>query len=115
MKIMNADQLYTDLVKKLHEEHAFWSYDTDSLNQIPDDIFIEKVLLYLDIEEIKMLFKLYPKKRIKYVWKDNILSQEPMYHGLNRLYAFLFFNIKDPDRYIRDQKNKRYKSLICKP
>jgi hypothetical protein len=111
--IHNKDKLIRDLIKKLYKEHAFWSYDKSSINQIPDNILIEKVLLHLDIEDIKVLFKLYPKIVIKRVWKDKILSQEPTYHGLNRLYSILFFNIKDPDRYIREQKNKRYKSLIC--
>jgi len=111
---MNNDQLHKELIKKLHKEHAFWSYDNDHINEIPDDVLIEKVLLHLDIEDIKVLFKLYPKVKIQRVWKEKMLSQEPMYHGLNRLYSFLLFNIKNPDRYIREHKNKRYKSLICK-
>jgi len=56
---------------------------------------------YLDIDDIINLFKLYPKQKIRQVWKEKILVQEPMYHGINRLYAFLFFDIKNPDRYIR--------------
>jgi hypothetical protein len=113
-EIVNNEQLYKALIKKLHKEHAFWSYDKTTISHIPDDVLIEKVLLHLDIDDIKILFKLYPKIKIQRVWKDKMLSQEPMYHGLNRLYSFLLFNIKDPDRYIRDYKNKRYKSLICK-
>jgi hypothetical protein len=111
---MNKDQLHNGLIKKLHKEQAFWSYDKSYIKLIPDNILIEKVLLHLDIDDIKILFKLYPKIKIQRVWKDKMLSQEPMYHGLNRLYSFLFFNIKHPDRYIREHKNKRYKSLICK-
>lgn len=113
-RIMNNDQLHSDLIKKLHEEQAFWSYDPDSIKQIPDEVLIEKVLLHLDIDDIKILFLLFPKIKIQKVWKEKMLSQEPMYHGLNRLYSFLLFNIKNPDRYIRENKNKRYKSLICK-
>ena len=111
---MKNEQIHNDLIKKLHKEHAFWSYDKSEIKQIPDDVLIANVLLHLDIEDIKSLFQLYPKRRIQKVWKDKMLSQEPMYHGLNRLYSFLFFNIKNPDRYIRDFKNKRYKTLICK-
>ena len=108
------EQLHKELIKKLHKEHAFWSYDKARLARIPDDILIEKVLLHLDIDDIKILFKLYPKLKIQRVWKNTMLSQEPMYHGLNRLYSFLFFNIKHPDRYISEHINKRYKSLLCK-
>ncbi len=113
-KILNKERLYHSLVKKLQREKAFWSYDQSDIMQISDDVLISGVLLHLDIEDIKKLFKLYPKIRIQRVWKDTMLSQEPLYHGLNRLYSFLLFNIKNPDRYIREFRNKRYKRIICK-
>ena len=111
---MNNQQIHSDLINKLYKENVFWSYDNFDINQISDEAIISRVLLHLDIDDIILLFKLYPKKRIQQVWKNEMLSQEPMYHGLNRLYAFLFFDIKNPDRYIRDFKNKRYKSIQCK-
>ncbi len=111
---MNNQQIHSDLVSKLNKEHVFWSYDNFDFNQINDETLISKVLLHLDIDDILNLFKLFPKRIIQHVWKKDMLSQEPTYHGLNRLYAFLFFDIKNPDRYIRDFKNKRYKSLLCK-
>ena len=113
-KVLNKEQLYKALVNRLHQENAFWSYDKSGIMQISDDVLIAKVLLHLDIDDIKKLFKLYPKNKIQRVWKDTMLSQEPLYHGLNRLYSFLLFNIKHPDKYIRAYKNKRYKSIICK-
>jgi hypothetical protein len=113
-KDLIKEQLYKALINRLHHEHAFWPYDISKINQVSDDALIEKVLLHLDIDDIKILFKLYPKTKIQRVWKDKMLAQEPLYHGLNRLYSFLLFNIKHPDRYIRDYKNKRYKSVICK-
>ena len=111
---MDSEQIHQNLLNKLHQEHAFWSYDPMRMEEISEDVFIGNVLLYLDIDDINNLFKLYPKRKIQQIWKEKMLSQEPMYHGLNRLYAFLFFDIKNPDRYIRDFKRARYKSLICK-
>lgn len=102
------------LVQKLKKENAFWSYDNAAIDLISDDELIEKVLIHLDIEEIFALFRMFPKRKIQKVWQERMLSQEPMFHGLNRLYAFLLFDIKNPDRYIRDFKNRRYKALICK-
>ena len=113
-KTVKNDQLRKGLEKKLYEEKVFWSYDKSGIDIIPDDVFIEKVLLHLDIEDVQILFMLFPKKKIQKVWQKEILVQEPLYHGLNRLYSFLFFNIKHPDRYIRYYKNKRLKSVICK-
>jgi hypothetical protein len=111
---MSKQEIQKDLINKLNKENAFWSFDKFDVAQISDEVLIAKVLLHLDIDEILCLFKLYPKKKIQLVWKNEMLSQEPMYHGLNRLYAFLFFDIKNPDRYIRGYKNKRYKSITCK-
>ena len=111
---MDNKQIHNLLVIKLQKYHVFWSYDNINIEQISDEVLIANVLLYLDIDDIINLFKLFPKRKIQQVWKEKMLSQEPMYHGLNRLFAFLFFDIKNPDRYIREFKNKRYKSLICK-
>jgi hypothetical protein len=100
------------LEKKLIEEHAFWSYDKSSIVIIPDDVLIEKVLLHLDIEDVQALFYLFPKKEIKKVWQDVVLPREPLYHNINKLYAFMFFDIEHADRYIRYYKNKRIKSIL---
>jgi hypothetical protein len=106
------DQLREKLGKKLIDEKAFWSYDESSIVLIPDDVLIEKVLLHLDIEDVQSLFSLFPKKKIQKVWREVVLSRDPHYHNLNRLYAFLLFDIKHPDRYIRYYKNKHIKSIV---
>lgn len=103
---MDKQEIYDDLLNKLYREHVFWSFDKSHINHIPDEIFIEKILIHLDIDDSIKLFKLFPKKLIHKIWKEKMLALEPMYHGLNRLYAFLYFKIKDPDRYIRENKNK---------
>jgi hypothetical protein len=108
------ERIKADLLKKLHDEKAFWSYSQSSLSQIPDILIIEKVLLHLDIDAVNSLFRLFPKKLIRNIWKERMLSLEPVYHQLNRLYAFMYFDIINPDRYIRDFKNKKYKSIRCK-
>jgi hypothetical protein len=99
------------LEKKLRKLNVFWSYDLSDNHDIPDDVLIEKTLIYLDIDDLKALFSLFGKQHIKKIWKERMLSQEPMYHGLNRLYAFLFFGIKHPDRYLRNSVSKRIKTL----
>lgn len=111
---MNRDNIHEILLSKLEQKHAFWSYSIVDKSKMPDEELIAMVLLHLDIDDIFNLFKIYPKRTIQNVWKDKLVAQDPLYHGLNRLYAFLFFNIKHPDKYIRDFKNKRFKSLICK-
>ncbi len=108
---MDNKLLRERLEKKLIEENAFWSYDKSSIVIIPDDVFIEKVLLHLDIEDVQSLFSIFPKKKIQKVWQEVVLTNDPLYHNLNTLYAFLLFDIKHPDRYIRIYKNKHVKSI----
>ena len=100
-----------NLEKKLRKLNVFWSFNVPPNLDIPDEVLIEKVLLHLDMDEIRILISLFEKKKIKKVWIERILCQEPMYHAQNRLYAFLLFGISDPDRYIRDQVNKRLKQF----
>ncbi|OFX40596.1 MAG: hypothetical protein A2X05_13795 [Bacteroidetes bacterium GWE2_41_25] len=108
------EKIKADLLKKLQVENALWSFNKSLFSQIPDDLLIEKVLIHLDIDSISSLLTLFPKKMIRNIWKVKMLSQEPMYHQLNRLYAFLYFDISNPDRYIRDSINKKYKSIQCR-
>ena len=108
------EKIKDDLLKKLQVENALWSFNKSLFSQIPDDLLIEKVLIHLDIDSISSLLTLFPKKMIRNIWKVKMLSQEPMYHQLNRLYAFLYFDISNPDRYIRDSINKKYKSIQCR-
>ena len=108
------ERIKADLIKKLNVEKAFWSYSQSSVSQISDELLIEKVFLHLDIDSISSLFTLFPKNKIKNIWKVKMLSQEPLYHQLNRLYALLYFDISNPDRYIRDFTNKKYKSIRCR-
>lgn len=111
IKTVNSIQIRKRLEKKLIVR-SFWSYDKSSIVEIPDDVLIEKVLLHLDIEDVQALFYLFPKKEIKKVWQDVVLPRDPLYRNINKLYAFMFFNIKHPDRYIRYYKNKYIKSIV---
>lgn len=65
---MSVDVIKQELLSKLKQEHCFWSYNEDSIKDIPDDMLIEKTLLHLDLEEINQLFLVYPFKKIKQVW-----------------------------------------------
>ena len=102
------------LFRRLQKENAFWSYESASvsLKNLDDDMLIEKVMLHLDIDDINRLFVLYPKARIKKVWSTRLCPLEPYYNGLNRLFAYMYFDIKNPDRYIKAQSAKHIKELI---
>jgi len=111
---LDCDMLKMKLIDRLKDENTFWSFDRTPDADVPDEVLIEKTLLYLDIKDINNLFSLFSEEKIRKIWKDRMLSQEPMYHQLNRLYAFLYFNIKDPDRYIRDYIYKKHRLIQCR-
>lgn len=108
------NRLKQNYFKKLKQAHAFWSYKQVKINYLEDEVLIENVLIHLDMDDIILLFKYYPKTMIKKVWLERLVRQEPIYHNLNRIIALLFFNIKNPDRYLAISKHKILKSLsLC--
>lgn len=104
-------QIKTGLIKKLKKANAFWHVEPVSESFVPDETLIQKVLEYLDIDDIRLLFLIFSSKEIKRIWREKMVRQEPFFHNLNRLYAVLFFNIRHPDRYISNQLNKNLKTI----
>ncbi|MDR1155371.1 MAG: hypothetical protein LBL04_11745 [Bacteroidales bacterium] len=111
---MEGDRNKHLLFRHLQKENAFWSYDPSfvKLENLKDEMFIEKVMLHLDIDDINRLFALYPKARIKKVWRTRLCPLEPYCNGLNRLFAYMYFDIKNPDRYIKAQRAKHIRELV---
>jgi hypothetical protein len=104
-------KLKIQLADKLIRDRVFWSYADVKADDISDEILIEKVLLYLDIEDINSLFLIYPYKIIKEIWRKEILILDPIYHSLNLLLAFLYFHIKSPEKYIQNISHRHLLSL----
>ena len=91
---MSRDVVKQELLAKLKQEHCFWSYNENSIKDIPDDMLIEKTLLHLDLEEINQLFLIYPFKKIKQVWLDYLVPQAEYLYTLNRFFAWYYFKAK---------------------
>ena len=105
-----SELIKSELIKKLRREKAFW-YGNPHNQDISDKELIEKALMYLDIADIDTLFQVFPKKMIKDIWKELLIPQGPAWHKINVLYALLYFDIEDPERYIRDTVRKRLTSI----
>ena len=101
------------LLDKLKQEHCFWSYNEESIEHVSDSILIEKTLLYLDLEEINLLFQLYPFKKIKQVWLEYLIPQEEYLYTLNRFLAWYYFKIKKPDAYLKSMITRHYHKLFA--
>jgi hypothetical protein len=105
------EEIKNQLYLKLLEEHAFWSFDMSNQKKVPDTVLICKTIIHLDIEEINLLFKAFPKKYVMKIWREEIVIQGDYYRYLNRLIAYLYFDIKKPDQYIKTVITKHYKKL----
>lgn len=103
--------LKIQLADKIIRNNVFWSYVDVKADDISDEILIEKVLIYLDIEDINSLFLIYPYKIIRDIWRKEIVILDPLYHSLNLLLAFLYFHIKSPEKYIQKIRHKHLLSF----
>ncbi|MBR1520748.1 MAG: hypothetical protein IJ635_05865 [Bacteroidaceae bacterium] len=99
------------LIDKLKQEHCLWSYDNVDVQDVPDDMLIELVMLYLDIEEIDLLFRIFNYKTIKKAWIENVVAQGERFYNLNYFFAWYYFHVKRPRSYVKAmatrQLNKR--------
>jgi hypothetical protein len=98
---MDKQSIKNGLIDKLIKEKSFWSYSLPLNDQVDDDILIEKSLLDLDIDDINLLFNVFPRERIKNVWENNILVLEPYYHNLNIFFGWFYFGIDNIDKHLK--------------
>lgn len=89
------------IAARLIDNKLFWSYGPVDASDIPDEILIEKALIYLDIDDIDNLFRIFSRKKIKEVWLKEVLNQDPYYHSMNILLAYLYFHVRKPEDYIK--------------
>ena len=88
------------LCKQLVAKNAFWSYDVNSFDAIPDEEIIEKCFTTLDMEDIDLMFELYTRKYIQEVWRERMAIQGEYMQMLNIMIAMYYFNIKEPEKYL---------------
>ena len=100
--IWNYDKSRSELAGKLIDGNKFWSYDRESvLRNISDEDIIENTLIYLDIDDINILFRIYPIRKIKKVWAMTMALQDNRYKELNRFITSCYFGVKHPDSYVK--------------
>ena len=108
----NVAEIKKSLLQKLKNERVFWSYNPASITEdtVTDDVLIEKTLIYLDIEDIDLLFLHYKPNYVKKVWREKMAFQGDYLFTLNRFLAWYYFKIKNPDKYLKRIENKHFKA-----
>ena len=100
------------LIVRLLDQKRFWSYGMQDVVEVPDEILIEKTLLYLDIDDINLLFWLFPARKIKQVWLNRLVVQGDYYGRLNKFLAWMYFDIKKQESYLKRMENRHLKNLL---
>ena len=58
-------------------------------------------MLHLDMDDIDLLFRLYPYRQVKRAWLENIVAQGDRYYVLNKFFAWYYFKVKKPEVYVK--------------
>ena len=102
------------ILKKLLKTNAFWSFDkkTISIDSISDNSLIENTFIHCDIDEIKLLFKIFSNKKLLSVWNERLVPDK-RYYKLNYYLGVCFFNISDTKKHITEtaKKYSRYEKI----
>ena len=102
------------LLEQLKEENAFWSYAPESvtLDNMQDDQLIVLTMRYLDVDEIRQLFKIFSFKKIKDAWKRLLVPEGEYLYTLNRFFAWYYFRAKNPDAYLKTLQTRYTNALF---
>ena len=89
------------ILEKIKANGGFWSYCGFIPTSLDDDSVIEAALVHLDLEDLPLLLEIWDKAHIKRVWKDRLVSQGKRMNILNYILAVKFFDIQNPDEYLK--------------
>lgn len=102
------------IADKLIAAGGFWSYDKKSVRKnMSDEQLIEATLEKLDLDDIDLLFSIFPKNKIKTVWRERMVIQNDYYYSLNRFFAWYYFGIRRPDRYLKAMNTRHLSKLTA--
>ena len=88
------------LWQQLEKAGCAWSYAKNP-KKIDDETLVEKALIYLEFEDLHLLLDIYSMSYLRRVWRERLVSQGAYYDIINWLLAAMFFNIHNPDKYLK--------------
>ena len=87
------------LLKMLVAKGLLWSYPSERIKYLSDNIIIEHTLAFGDVPELQTLFSIFPREQIKQVWLECLLPDE-RYRKSNRYLGLFFFDIQEIDQFL---------------
>lgn len=100
------------LCGQLVAKNAFWSFDVKSFDDIPDEELIEKCFTVLDMDDIDLMFEIFPRKRILQVWRERMAIQGEYMQMLNIMIAMYYFGIKEPEKYLARIERQHFNNIL---
>ncbi len=73
---------------------------------------IALTMRYLDLQEIKLLFRIFSYKKIKDAWKKILVPEGDYLYTLNRFFAWYYFKAKNPDSYLKSLQTRHLNALL---
>lgn len=113
MKAVEKLNIKKSLLEQLKQEGAYWSYDSASVSiqNMNDSRLIADVMRYLDLPEIKQLFSIFSYSKIKRAWLNELVPEGKYLYTLNRFFAWYYFNVKNPARYLKSMETRHLNKL----
>ena len=108
----------TTFIEHLAAQQLFWSYDKNQLAQLPDELVIEHVLLYADVDDLKTLFQLFERAVIRQILEERLVPHQ-RYHQINCYLGTFFFGLDDVRTFLNNRliaypRLERFKLLASK-
>jgi hypothetical protein len=110
--MQSRDEIKRYLEKRLAENHVFWSFGKDSTGDLSDWNLIKYVMIHLDLDDINYLFQIYPKKKIKRVWMEELIPQGDFLRAMNLCFALVYFGAKNPRRYVKSLVTRQFNVML---
>jgi hypothetical protein len=101
IRTVEAEKIKQLLFNRLVASSVFWSYDKTALHSLSDWNLIKYALTHLDLDSINLLFLIFPRKEIKRVWLQELVTQGAYLMNMNVCIANLYFDIKEPVSYLK--------------
>ena len=64
------------------------------------------------MDDIELMFELYPRKQIMKVWREQMAIQGEYMRMLNIMIAMYYFGIKGPERYLERVERQHLNKLL---
>lgn len=100
-----------ELFDKLKSKGVFWSYAKSiSYADFSDAILCEYALKYGDFDDLKTLFLLYGKTRVKNIWEEKLV-EDKRFQKFNLFLARVFLGMDVEISYFKRSKSARFEKF----